>query len=192
MKKITMLCATHKDNVWIALTILLFISLATAASSALMVTYFVAIKKVVPVLMIAVCMLGVLFSYILVRRHSAKQRRREMMVVATNYLVVILSTILYSVGAFWTVAVLFILLSMLIINIQLAHTISTSLLLHANTLVAMPMAATFNGLMYARNISADWGTLYLTLLSGIILTAVGFIISAIAILWAKYISPKSA
>ena len=114
-----------------------------------------------------------------------------MIVLATNYLVVILSTIFYSIGAFGTVAVLFILLFMLIINSQLAHTISTSLLLHANTLVAMPMATTFNGLMYARNISADWGTLYLTFLSGIILAAVGFIISAISMLWAKYISPKN-
>ena len=187
-----MLCAPLKDNVWIALTVLLLISLATAALSALMVTYFVDIKKVVPVLMIAICLFGVLFSYLLVRRHPAKQRRRKMIVLATNYLVVILSTIFYSIGAFGTVAVLFILLFMLIINSQLAHTISTSLLLHANTLVAMPMATTFNGLMYARNISADWGTLYLTFLSGIILAAVGFIISAIAMLWAKYISPKSA
>ena len=186
-----MLCATHKDNVWLALAVLLLISLATVALSVLLVTYFVDIKKVVPVLMIAICLLGVLFSYLLVRRHPTKQRRREMIVLATNYLVVILSTILYSLGAFWTAAVLFILLFMLIINSQLAHTISTSLLLNANTLVAMPMAATFNDLMYARNISADWGTLYLTFLSGIILAAVGFIISAISMLWAKYISPKN-
>ena len=187
-----MLCAPLKDNVWIALTILLFISLATAALATMMVTYFVDITKVVPVLMIAICLLGVLFSHLLVRRHPTKQRRREMIVVATNYLVVILSTILYSIGAFWTVAVFFILLSMLIVNSQFAHTVPTSLLLNANTVVAMPMAATFNGLMYARNISADWGTLYLTFLSGIILAAVGFIISAIAMLWAKYINPKSA
>ena len=49
-----MLCATHKDNVWLALAVLLLISLATAALSALLVTYFVDIKKVVPVLMIAI------------------------------------------------------------------------------------------------------------------------------------------
>ena len=94
-----MLCAPLKDNVWIALTILLFISLATAALSTMMVTYFVDITKVVPVLMIAICLLGVLFSHLLVRRHPAKQRRHEMIVVTTNYLVVILSTILYAVFA---------------------------------------------------------------------------------------------
>lgn len=47
---------------------------------------------------------------------------------------------------------------------------------------AILSAATFNGLMYARLISSDWGTLYLTLLSGLTFAAIGFILSVITLL----------
>ncbi|MBR6991635.1 MAG: hypothetical protein IKH97_05370, partial [Bacteroidales bacterium] len=59
------------------------------------------------------------------------------------------------------------------------------LFLSANTIFSMSMSATFNGLMYARNISADWGTLYLTLLGGITFAALGFLTSTIALFSTK-------
>ena len=176
---------TYKNNVWLAITILLLISIATAAITVLLVTYFAAIKTFIPILVASVCLLGITFCYLLVRKHPTKQMRRKMIVLSSNYLVIILSTILYSIGFFWTVEVFFSLFVIVTLNYHLAHNIPSLLFLSANTIFSMSMSATFNGLMYARNISADWGTLYLTLISGISFASLGFLFSTIALLLTK-------
>ena len=144
--------ATYKNNAWIAIAILLLISIATAAITALLVIYFTAIKTFIPILVASVCLLGIIFCYLPVR---------------------------------WTVAVFFFLFVIVTLNYHLAHNIPSLLFLSANTIFSMSMSATFNGLMYARNISADWGTLYLTLLGGITFAALGFLISTIALFSTK-------
>ena len=173
---------TYKNNVWLAIVILLLISIATAAITALLVIYFTAIKTFIPILVASVCLLGITFCYLPVRKHPTKQKWREMIVLVSNYLVIVLSTILYSIGVFWAVAVFFFLFVIVTLNYHLAHNIPSLLFLSANTIFSMSMSSTFNGLMYARNISADWGTLYLTLLSGITFAALGFLFSTIALL----------
>ena len=176
---------TYKNNVWLAIVILLLISIATAAITVLLVTYFAAIKTFIPILVVSVCLLGITFCYLLVRKHPTKRKRREMIVLASNYLVIILSSILYSAGLFWAVAVFFSLFVIVTLNYHLAHNNPSLLFLSANTIFSMSMSTTFNGLMYARNISADWGTLYLTLISGISFASLGFLFSTIALLLTK-------
>ena len=177
--------ATYKNNAWIAIAILLLISIATAAITALLVIYFTAIKTFIPILVASVCLLGIISCYLPVRKHPTKRKRREMIVLVSNYLVIVLSSILYSIGFFWTVAVFFFLFVIVTLNYHLAHNIPSLLFLSANTIFSMSMSATFNGLMYARNISADWGTLYLTLLGGITFAALGFLTSTIALFSTK-------
>ena len=46
---------TYKNNVWLAIVILLLISIATAAITVLLVTYFAAIKTFIPILVVSVC-----------------------------------------------------------------------------------------------------------------------------------------
>ena len=178
----------YKNNIWVNLVVLLVVSIITAGLSALLVTYFEEIRRVIPALMMIICLFGIGLGFLFFRKHNAKQRIRGLIVVVANYLLIITSAFLYSIGFVWWLALFFFLIVLISINNEVASDVESLCLLHTNTLFSVPMSTTFEGLYYANNISADWGTLYLTIFMGVTYAAVGFVFSAIALLLgnAKY------
>lgn len=170
---------SSNNNVRRAFLMLLFVSIVTAALSAGMVFFFKNIRAFVPELVGVVCLIGIVISYMFVREHPLKQKCREMIIVSVNYLIVVLMALIYNVGFLVDVLSLFLFSLVFIINNLQTKDVSSSLLYNANSVFSMTMSVTLGGLLYARNISADWGTLYVTFLAGMIFVILGFIIATI-------------
>lgn len=132
--------------------------------------------------MIVFCIVGIVPSFLFVRKHPAKQSMQEMIVIAANYLVFLLSCFFYSIGFLWMVPLFFLLIIFIVTNDLMTGDVSSACLLQANTLFSLPLAATLSGLLYANNISSDWGTLCFTTIIGVAYASIGFVFSAIALL----------
>ena len=170
---------SNKSNVWRAFVLLLSVSIFAAALSAGMVCFFEKIRIIIPELVGVVCIVGIVLSYLLVRKHPFKQKCREMIIVSINYLIVVLMALIYNVGFLVDVLSLFLFSLVFIINNLQTKDVSSSLLYNANSVFSMTMSVTLGGLLYARNISDDWGTLYITFLAGMFSVIIGFIIATI-------------
>lgn len=171
-----------KDSLWGSIGLLFFVALATAALSTGLVALFKEIETAFGAIILFACLIVSIGSFFIIHKHPSKHRRRETILIASNYVIVLLSALLYPAGFLWWVSLFFVLILLMITNSMMAKSASSTLLLNANTLFSIPMATTCNGLMYATHISADWGTLYLTAASAQTYSALGFILSTIALL----------
>ncbi|MCR4816961.1 MAG: hypothetical protein K5842_07245 [Bacteroidales bacterium] len=170
---------TNKNNVWQAFVMLLSISIGAAALSAVMVCFFEKIRIIIPELVTVVCLMGIVISYLLVRKHPAKQRCRELIIVSANYLIIVLAALFHPAGLVVDVLYLGLFGMMFVISDNQAKDVQSSLLFNASSVFSMTMSVTFGGLLYARNISDDGGTLYITFLAGLIFAALGFVVATI-------------
>ena len=172
----------YKNSIWVAIAALLIIAIITVGLSAVLVLFFEEIRNVIPAIPIVVCLVGMDFNFLFARKHPSKQRMRELIVVAVNYLVIILSSLIYPLGFFWLYALPFVLIVLIFVNNEVATDAASLCLLQMNTLFSVPLAATVNGLCYAANICADWLTLYITIIMGVVCAAMGFVFATIALL----------
>lgn len=171
-----------KNSLWGSIGLLFFVALASAALSAGLVAFFKTIETAFLAIILTACLLVSILSLFIIRKHSTKPKRREAIPIASNFVVVILSALSYPAGFLWWILIFLVLILMMLTNTMMTRSVSSTLILNANTLFAIPMATTCNGLMYATHISADWGTLYLTSVSALASAALGLIISAFAVL----------
>ena len=169
-----------KKNIWLPLLILFLVALVSAALVSLLVAYFEEIDAFVLPISVAVCLLGVVISLLFVRKRSLRQHKRELCIIGACYALLAATFFLYHFGFVWNILLFFV----FIILIVAANVCSTSLyfweICSSNVVYATTISALLSGLFYASRISADWGTLFLTLLSGWFFAGLGFISSIIS------------
>ena len=180
----------YRNNIWIAISVILLFSAISAGLSVALVFCFEIIRGIIPAIMIAVCLMGIVPSFLHVRKHPTRRKTQEMLVIAANYLLLLLSCFYYSIGFLWWLPLFSALIILIITNDLMSVDVSSTCLLQTNTVFAVPLASTFSGLLYASNISSDWGTLYVTTTAGVVYAAIGFVFSAFALLIKGFINRR--
>lgn len=177
---------TKNITIWATLAILLIVSLASAAIVVLLVRFYKTISFLIPSIFAALCVLGILVCYLIIRKHSSPLKKRDWIIVAGSYGAMVLSVLLYFAGGpFLHPCIFFMMVLLFVINSHFAQDMSALLLYNANTIFTMTMSATFCGLLWACFISDDWGTLFIAWISGLTFAALGFIIAIISVLLMK-------
>ena len=170
------------NNIWVAIGIALATAILSAAITALTLLSFEKAKAFTPILCAAVWLTGLICAILYIIKSFIRQKKRVLITTGVTYAIFLISILYYSAGFVYWIGLLMVMIIIFIANSILADSSPVLLFYNVNTLFSMSMAATFNGLMYARFISSDWGTLYLTLLSGLTFAAIGFILSVITLL----------
>lgn len=177
---------TKNISVWTAIAILLLVSLISAAIVILLNLFYKKIAFLIPSIFGALCVLGILVCYLVIRKHSSSLKKRDWIIVAGSYGAAVLSVLLYFAGALFLIPWTFFMMVLLfVVNSHFAQDMSALLLYNANTIFTMTMSETFRGLLWACFISDDWGTLFVTSILGRTFAAVGFIIAIISMLLMK-------
>lgn len=177
---------TKNITIWATLAILLIVSLASAAIVVLLVRFYKTISFLIPSIFAALCVLGILVCFLIIRKHSSPLKKRDWIIVAGSYGAMVLSVLLYFAGGpFLNPCIFFMMVLLFVTNSHFAQDMSALLLYNANTIFTMTMSATFWGLLWACFISDDWGTLFIAWISGLTFAALGFIIAIISVLLMK-------
>lgn len=177
---------TNNITIWATLAILLLVSLTSAAIVVLLNLFYKKIAFLIPSIFGALCVLGILVCYLIIRKHSSPLKKRDWIIVAGSYGAMVLSLLLYFAGGlFLEPCTFFMMVLLFVVNSHFAQDMSALLFYNANTIFTMTMTETFGGLLWACFISDDWGTLFLSLISGLTFAAIGFIIAIISMLLMK-------
>ncbi|MBR4135257.1 MAG: hypothetical protein IKU03_02455 [Bacteroidales bacterium] len=177
---------TKNITIWTAIAVLLLVSLTSAAIVVLLVRFYKTIAFLIPSIFGVLCVLGILVCYLVIRKHSSPLKKRDWIIVAGSYGAAVLSVLLYFAGASLLIPWSFFMMVLLfVVNSHFAQDMSALLLYNANTIFTMTISETFRGLFWACFISDDWGTLFVTSISGMTFAAVGFIIAIISMLLMK-------
>ena len=174
-----------KNNIWLQLLAILLVAVISAAIVLLMVGFYENIKLLIPAIPISICLLGIFVNILLICKQPAQQRKKSFLILGADYMVLAISTLLYFVGALWAIWVFFVIIALVVVNSEFAPDKSTLVFYHVNTIFIASMSFLFSGLMYARYISDDWGTLLLTNIASLFFAAFGFILAVISLLLAK-------
>lgn len=166
-----------KNKIWLQLLAILLAAAVSSAIVLLMVGFYKDIKQLVPAISGSVCLLGVVVSFLLVRKHPSKQRRSSFLILGADYVSLAISILLYAAGSIWNIWVFFVMMALVVVNSEFARDRSMLVFYHVNTIFISSMSSLFCGLMYARYISDDWGTLLLTMIGGLSFAALGFILT---------------
>ena len=168
-------------NIWTFLGITLIAAIGSAAITGVLLISFEKIKPLILWIGAAVWLTGLSCTSMYINK-KLSNKKQAFIIIGIHYALFLLSLLCYPAGFFWWISMLGMMTILFIANA--IHTDSLPILLfyNINTLFSMSMAATFNGLMYARYISSDWGTLYLTFIAGLSFAVTGFILSAITLL----------
>ena len=168
-------------NIWTFLGITLIAAIGSASITGVLLISFEKIKPLILWIGAAIWLTGVSCTSMYIKKKLSK-KKQAFIIIGIHYAIFILSSLCYPAGFFWWISMLGMMIILFIANSIHTDSLPVLLFYNINTLFSMSMATTFNGLMYARYISSDWGTLYLTLIAGLFSAVTGFILSTITLL----------
>jgi len=175
-----------KKNIWLPLLILFLVALVSAAVVTLLVDFFDDIDAFIMPISVAVCLLGIIVSLLLVRKHSVRQHKRELCIVGACYALLAAQFFLYHIGFVWNILLFYILILLIVAATECSTSLYFWVICSSNIVFATTISALLWGLFWASRISADWETLFITLLSGYFYAGLGFIATTISFFLTRY------